>query len=311
MSEGGPAKSLKGFQEPQGLAYVPEFNQLFVASGGDGTCKIFEADTFRLVNTLQLFGDADNVRYDSEAKQLYIGYGDGGLAIADPVSGRLVGEVKLEGHPESFQIEKSGSRIFVNVPVAHHVAVIDRHTRTVSSKWPLPTARENFPMALDEPHGRLFICCRRPACVIVLDTGSGKVVANLPIAGDTDDLFYDSENRRIYASCGEGFISVLEQRDLDHYQAIARIPTATKARTSLLVPTLKRFYLAVPKQGGHRGTSLTKLRAELLILPVSVSPFVSLTYRGVGRELTDASIDWDECLFPVALGYRKDVAQNS
>jgi hypothetical protein len=106
-------------------------------------------------------------------------------------------------------------------------------------------------MALDEPHGRLFIGCRQPACVIVLDTGSGKVVANLPIAGDTDDLFYDSENRRIYASCGEGFISVLEQRDLDHYQAIARIPTATKARTSLLVPALKRFYLAVPKQGSH------------------------------------------------------------
>ena len=106
-------------------------------------------------------------------------------------------------------------------------------------------------MALDEAHGRLFVGCRQPACVIVFDTSSGKVVANLPISGDTDDLFYDSENRRVYASCGEGFISVLEQRDLDHYQAIAKIPTAARARTSLLVPALKRFFLAVPKQGGH------------------------------------------------------------
>ena len=251
LSGGAPTKSLHGFREPQGVVYVPEFNQVVVASGKDGTCKMFEADTFRLVNTLRLSGDADNVRYDSEAKQLYIGYGDGGIAIADAANGKLLANIKLEGHPESFQIEKSGSRIFVNVPAGRHVAVIDRHKRTVSSKWPLPAAQQNFPMALDEAHRRLFVGCRQPACVVVFDTGSSKVVASLPIAGDTDDLFYDSQNQRVYASCGEGFISVLEQRDADHYQTIARVPTATRARTSLLAPTLKRFYLAVPKQGDH------------------------------------------------------------
>jgi DNA-binding beta-propeller fold protein YncE len=251
LAGAAPIKSLKGFREPQGVVYIPEFNRVFVASGGDGTCKAFEADTFHLVETLRFSGDADNVRYDSDAKQVYIGYGDGALAVADAASGRIIGDIKLEGHPESFQMEKSGSRIFVNVPSGSHIAVIDRHRRTVLSKWPLPDVQKNFPMALDEEHRRLFVGCRQPPCVVVFDMTSGKAVANLPIAGDTDDLFYDSENQRIYASCGEGFISVLEQRDADHYEATAKIPTLARARTSLFVPTLKRFYLAVPKQSSR------------------------------------------------------------
>jgi len=250
LVQGSRIKSLEGFQEPQGVAYVPEFNQLVVANGEDGVCKFVTADAFRVAHTLRLAGDADNIRYDSEAKQLFIGYGDGAIAIADPASGQLLGDIKLEGHPESFQLEKSGARIFVNVPAGPHVAVIDRRSRTVS-KWQLPAARQNYPMALDEEHGRLFAGCRQPACVVVFETGSGKVVANVPIAGDSDDLFYDGVARRIYASCGEGFISVLEQRDPDHYHVIARIPTAPKARTSLFVPALKRLYLAVPKQASH------------------------------------------------------------
>jgi len=251
LLEVGSIKSIKGLREPQGVVYIPEFNRVFVASGEDGTCKAFEADTFRLVNTLRFSSDADNVRYDSEAKRLYVGYGNGAIAIADAASGKVVGDIKLDGHPESFQLEKAGSRIFVNVPSASHIAVIDRQRRTILSKWPLPSVRQNFPMALDEAHGRLFAGCRQPACVLVFDTTSGKAVTKVPIAGDTDDLFYDGENQRIYASCGEGFISVLEQRDANHYEAIAKISTRVRARTSLFVPALKRFYLAVPKQGSR------------------------------------------------------------
>jgi hypothetical protein len=241
-------RSLKGFQEPQGLACIPELNRLAVASGGDGTCKIFEANTFNLVNSLHFSGDADNVRYDSKARTLYVGYGEGGIAVVDPAHGKLIGDVKLGGHPESFQLEKTGSRIFVNLPAGPHVAVIDRSSKTLSSKWSLDGVRQNFPMALDEVDSRLFVGCRQPACVLVFDTYSGKIVADVPIAGDTDDLFYESENRRIYASCGEGFINILEQQDTDHYKAAGKIPTARGARTSLLVPALKRFYLAVPRR---------------------------------------------------------------
>jgi len=251
LSAGAQIRSLAGLQEPQGVVYIPALSRLAVASGGDGTCKIFETNTFSLVNTLHFSGDADNLRYDSKGGTLYVGYGEGAIASADPAHGKLIGEVKLEGHPESFQLERAGSRIFVNVPAGPYVAVIDRSRGTVSSKWSLGGVRQNFPMALNEADSRLFVGCRQPACVLVFDTRSGKIVANVPIAGDTDDLFYDKENRRIYASCGEGFISILEQEDPDHYQVAGKIPTAAGVRTSLLVPALKSFYVAVPKRENH------------------------------------------------------------
>src|SRR5205823_9981427 len=104
-------------------------------------------------------------------------------------SGRRLAAVRLSGHPESFQLEKSGPRIFVNVPGAAHVVVIDRTRNAVIARWELGDAAANFPMALDEPDHRLFIGCRRPARLLVYDTASGKRVAGVPIGGDTDDLF--------------------------------------------------------------------------------------------------------------------------
>jgi len=243
--------SIEALNEPQGVIYVSDPKKIFVANGGDGTCQMFNGDTLGLITNIHLLGDADNLRYDPSSKNLFVGYGEGGIAVVDTTDGKRLGDIPLEGHPESFQLEKSGLRIFVNVPKAGHVAVLDRPKRTVIAKWPLQTARANFPMALDEAHHRLMVGCRQPGTLVVFDTSSGKGVVSLPIAGDTDDLFYDEVHKRIYVSCGEGYINVFDQLDPDHYRAIARIPTATGARTSLLAPTLDRFYLAVPRRGNQ------------------------------------------------------------
>src|SRR5205814_6325852 len=128
------------------------------------------------------------------------------------------GSIKRPAHPESSQSEGDGNRIFVNVPGAGHVAVIDRQTQTVLEAWLLPDAHANFPMALDERDHRLFVGCRNPARLVVLETTSGRTVTELPISGDTDDLFYDAQRKRIYVSCGEGFIDVIEQHDGDTYK---------------------------------------------------------------------------------------------
>ena len=101
-------------------------------------------------------------------------------------------------------------------------------------------------MALDEANHRLFVGTRDPPKLMVFDTNSGKVVSVLDIANDADDIFYDIAKRRIYVSCGEGFINIFQQQDANHYSAFVAVPTAQGARTSLFVPELHSFYLAVP-----------------------------------------------------------------
>ena len=241
--------TIGGLQESQGLVYLPESDRIAVANGGDGACRFFDAKTFQPGQVVSLSEDADNVRYDRASQRLYVGYGKGAIGIVDATTGRRLGDIKLEGHPESFQLEQSGPRIFVNVPTAGHIAVLDREKQAVATRWPVTRAGANFPMALDESNHRLFIGCRKPAVMLVFDTTRGQAVARLSSAGDADDLFYDARRKRVYLSGGEGFISVFDQQDANHYQEIARIPTAARARTSLFVPELDRLFVAVPHVG--------------------------------------------------------------
>jgi DNA-binding beta-propeller fold protein YncE len=249
--------SITGLREPQGVFFAPKENKLFVANGDDGTCRVFDGSSYKLLATAHFSADADNVRYDAGRNQIYVGYGEGALGVLDATTGQKLADIPLQGHPESFRLEESGARIFVNVPTANHtIAVLDRVQRAVIATWPVE-AEANFPMALDEPHHRLLAVTRKPARLIVVDTESGKTVASHPAVGDADDTFYDATHKRVYISGGDGFIDVFDQRDPDHYQLIGRIPTARGARTSLFVPELNRLYLAVP----HRGNQRAEIRA--------------------------------------------------
>lgn len=249
LQAGKRLRSIAGCSKPQGVVFVPKGDLLLVANGGDGRLRIHDGASFNLIATIGSLEDADNLRYDSRAGRIYVGYGNGALGLVNPATGVLTASVKLLGHPESFQLEQDGSRIFVNVPEARHVAVIDRQRREVLEAWLLPGAQANFPMALDEAGHRLLVGCRSPPQLVVLNTETGKSVGQVAISGDTDDLFYDAKRKRIYISCGEGAIDVVEQKDPDHYGARERIPTAPGARTSFFSPDLDRFYLAVPRRG--------------------------------------------------------------
>lgn len=249
-------KSIPDLDEPQGVLYVPDNNRLYVATGGDGSLRIFDATTFALIKTIKPGDDADNIRYEVGRHLVWVGYGSGALAAVD-LDGNRVADIGLGHHPESFQLEQNGSRIFVNVPGSKTVAVVDRISKSVLAKWGTGIDFSNFPMAIDEKSKRLFIVCRVPARLLVLDTSSGRIVAKLATVGDSDDLFYDSARRRIYVTGGEGAIAEYEQSDPDHYKQITRIPTAPGARTSLFVPDADRLFVAVP----HRG----QLRAEVRV----------------------------------------------
>jgi len=250
LADGKDIDHIQGLKEPQGVLYVPESNKLFVASGGDGTCRIFDGTNFELLSTVHFPSDADDIRYDQDAGLVYVGYGDGGLAVLSGMTGKDLGRISLPGHPEAFEIGRDGARIYINVPTKQEIDVADWAQHSVVQRWPMLKYRANFPMAYDKVQHRLFVVCRRRAVLLVFDPDSGKILAHLPVVGDADDLYYDSVQKRIYVSGGQGAISVVKQVDADHYQGLATIPTASGARTSLFVPELKRLYLAVPSREG-------------------------------------------------------------
>ena len=252
---GRDVHSITGAAAPQGVVYVSELNRLFVANGTDGKLRVYDGDTFKLLNTIDIGEDADNVRYDPSEKRVYVAYGgdkDGSIAVIDAASGKRLDDVaKVDAHPESFQIAASKPMIYANIATKAKVVVIDRNTHKVTD-WPLKSGKANYPMALDEADYRLFVVTRKPAQLVVLDTDSGGMVASVPCVSDSDDAYYDAARKRIYVPGGEGFISVVQQIDLDHYQSLARIPTTIGARTGLWYEKRDRFYLAVPassKQG--------------------------------------------------------------
>jgi DNA-binding beta-propeller fold protein YncE len=241
--------SITGAADPQGVAFAGEFNKLFVANGTDGKLRIYDGETFSLLNTVDIGEDADNVRYFPAEKKVYVAYGgdeEGGIAVIDAATSKRLEDVaKLDAHPESFQIAASKPVIYANVATKAKVIVIDRNTHKVTD-WPLKTGKANYPMALDEAEHRLFVVTRKPAQLVVLDSETGAMVASVPCVNDSDDVYYDTGRKRIYAPGGEGFISVVQQIDADHYQQLGKIPTTTGARTGLWYEKRDRFYLAVP-----------------------------------------------------------------
>jgi DNA-binding beta-propeller fold protein YncE len=256
LRKGERVHTISGLGSPQGLVYIAELNRLFVANDKGGICKIYDAKSFQTVGELNFKDDADNVRFDSAAKKIYVGFGSGGIAVVNAADGKQIGSIKLSAHPEAFELEKNGERIFVNVPNSRHVAVIDRKKGEVIATWKTDGAFGNFPMAFDEANHRLFIGCRIPSKLVVLNTESSDAVAKIDISGDSDDIFYDSKRHRIYAICGAGKIDIIEQTDANNYKAVIKIDTADGARTGLFVPERDTLFVAVP----HRGSQQAEIR---------------------------------------------------
>jgi DNA-binding beta-propeller fold protein YncE len=260
LKSGHRVHTISDLGEPQGVFYDPATRHLFVACGLDGVTKMFDAISFQVLATVKFPDDADNIRYNPYSKGVIVGYagakqlrkretGTGGLGFIDP-NGKKTGDVVIDAHPESFQLEKSGNRIFVNVPEKKEIEVIDGAKRSVLSRWPV-SAEDNFPMALDEAHHRLMIGVWKPAQLLVFDTQTGKQVAAGEIAGKTDDLFYDSLRRRVYVLTSTGYLEVFEQKDADHYARIASYPTPSGSQTGLFVPEWGKLFVAVRAQSGQ------------------------------------------------------------
>jgi len=154
----------------------------------------------------------------------------------------------LQAHPESFQLARSTRRIFVNVPKAHEIAVIDRFAGKQTASWAVQNG-SNFPMALDESSQRIIVSFRNPAQLRIFSMHDGSAVAAVDACGDADDLFVDEKRQRGYLSCGDGYLDVFEASG-GEYRRTAHIPTISGARTSLFVPEVDRLFLAARANPG-------------------------------------------------------------
>src|SRR5712672_1524991 len=199
---------ITGLSEPQGVAYHPATSTLYVANGGDGSVRLFQGPDFTAAGRIDLGDDADNIRIDSWRNRIVVGYGKGALAVINPTSRRKVADIPLKGHPESFQFDETGSRIFVNVPDAREIAVVDTGSGQQISTLDTAGARSNFPMAVDADEHRLLVAFRSPAKLMFFATRTGKLEGSFDTCRDADDVFVDPQ-RRLYVSCGEGVIDVL------------------------------------------------------------------------------------------------------
>jgi YVTN family beta-propeller protein len=237
-------RTLTGLHEPQGIGYVKSTDTIYVANAADGSVRLFRGVDLAPAGEIALGKDADNVRVDDLAHRVYVGYGSGALAVIDTATRTKVADIPLKEHPESFQLGHDGRHIFINIPDAHEIAVLDRAANRTVADWATDSLRANYPLALDEASHRVLAVFRHPARVGVFGEEDGRLVTSFETCGDSDDVFFDAKRRRLYVSCGEGFVDVFAE-DGTGYRRIGHVATSGGARTALFVPDLDRLVLAV------------------------------------------------------------------
>ena len=277
---------ITGLTEPQGLAYSPEKDTVFVASRGDGTLRSFDAQTLKPGPWVDLGRNSDNVRFDAQTQTVYVGSngepGAGTLTAIDlksllptakggvlapprspadllssgPRQADWRAQIAFPSHPESFQI--SGSTVFVNVPDEHLVNVIQSSgdTMKIVKSWPVP-AQKNFAMVADVAHNRIFVIARKPALLLTYDSNTGALLGQTPCVGDCDDAYFDAATAKLLLVGGEeGAVDTFDATPGQLPRHLERVPTGSHARTGYFVPSLRLLAVAVPHIGAQKAKVL-------------------------------------------------------
>ena len=262
LRTGAVIHKIEGIGRPHAVLYRPDLDRLYVTDGGDGDLKIYDGQSYRLLNSVKLLPDADSIGYDAATKYLYIdnGGGDAGqtysmLSVVDTTSAKKLADIRIDGDTlEAMALSRSGPEIYVNNRRKNQISVVNRRTRKVLASWPITKCTDNVAMAFDEGNHRLFVGCRSGR-IDVLDSGNGKELQSLPISKGVDDLTYDPAAKRLYAAC-DGSVDIFAEKDPDHYEALGKVSTGPSAKTALLVPQLKRYFVAAPQHGNQHAAVL-------------------------------------------------------
>ncbi len=266
LRSGKHLRSVKGFDAPHAIVYLPKANRLVVTDSGDGLSKTLDATTFKVTGKLALTPGADSTRFDPSTGHLWIVTGGKNanpkmpnviVSEVDPITGQRLGDVGFDtDFTEAMAAEQQGSRLFINVAGKSEVAVVDKHTRAVLATWPIKEGEQNGAMAFDEPGHRLFIVTRKPFRLVVLNSDTGATVATFDAPVRTNEAVWDAANHRLYLA-GDDHLAVFAQHDPDHYEALPPVASAHGAKTAILVPEIHRLFVAV-SPGDAKGGALLR-----------------------------------------------------
>ena len=270
LKSGKKLRSVEGIVDtPHAVHFVPGSNRLIVTdSGGEPKApKLIDATSYKVTGALKLAAPgADEMRYDPGSKRLFIVNGgrdakmtETYLSMVDPVTLKTYGDLKFDTDKvEAMVIEEKGDKLFINVTGKNYLAVVNKKTLKVLDTWPIKEAEQNAPLAFDEAGKRLFIVTRKPSKLVILDAESGATVASFDTPMKVNQVIWDAVTKRVFVLAGEGFISVFQQRGVDHYDELPRIATTVGAKTGILIPELRRLYVAVSPGEGKTGAAVLR-----------------------------------------------------
>ncbi len=253
LKSGNHLKTVKGFEAPHSILVRPGAATILVTDSGKGMSKLLDPSTYEVKGIVNLVPGADSIAYDATQNVVYIVTGGkdvdmktSEIAAVDPDTGKKKAAVTLQDdHVEAMAVDTKGDRLFANLTQTNKIAVIDRKTMKVIATWPVPTAQQNAMVAFDEPKHRLYVGCRKPGMVIVMNSDTGAVVDSAPSPLRSDQMMFDRATNRLYSPGGEGYIGIYDTSDPNHLKTVAKVATTPGAKTGILVPEQKKLILAV------------------------------------------------------------------
>ena len=262
LKSGKHLHSVPGFDAPHQIVFVPQNNTILVTDSGpedlkEGYIRVISGDSYKIIESVKVLAAADSAGYDPETHRMFADTGGSEakmnytmISVIDTLKAKVLQDIKVEsGRVEAIRFEHNGNRMFANLRTRNQVGVFDKKTYKLLTTWDIPDAKENVSMALDEADHRLFVMCRKPAKLVVFDTESGKPVQSLPSVDRADDMYYNPKSKEIYVSGGDGFVMAYSQKDPDHYEQIAKVPSGPAAKISIFIPELSRLYVAASAKG--------------------------------------------------------------
>jgi hypothetical protein len=255
LEQGNLIHQIDGIERPHAVLYRADTDTIYVTDGGDGSVKIYDAASYKLINRIALLKDADSIGFDPSTKFLYVDNGGGDIhqtysmfSTVDTISNKKIADLRIDGDTlEAMALDSYRPRIYINDKAKNEVVVVDRWKKMIIARWPVTLGKDNVTMAIDEQRQRLFVGCR-DGKLVVLDSNTGKELQALPITPGVDDSIYDPKSKRLYA-IGGGSIDIYDQFGIDKYVSRGSIATDSKAKTGRLVPELNRLFVAAPQDG--------------------------------------------------------------
>ena len=222
--------TISGMKGVHGIALVSNFNKGYISSGKDSMVTVFDSKNFNVITKITVGIKPDAIMFDPFSQKVFaFNAGSNNVSVIDPTSDHIIATIQLESNPE-FAVSDNNGKVFVNLEDNSKLAVINSRTLKVESNWSLSPGEGPSGLALDNENHRLFSVCSNKL-MIVLDAISGKIITTVPIGEHVDGAGFDPTNKHIYASCGEGKLTVIQQKNANNYTVLENVPTMQGAKT--------------------------------------------------------------------------------